>query len=99
MGFRFRRSIKILPSIRVNLGKRSASVSIGGRGAHVTLRRGHKARATVGIPGTGISYSEGGGLARPARPGQTSPGVNWIGWLLAAVVLAVIVGLVLHNSP
>jgi hypothetical protein len=47
MGFRFRRSIKILPDIRINLAKRSASLSLGGRGAHVTMRPGHKVQATI----------------------------------------------------
>jgi hypothetical protein len=47
MGFRFRRSIKIFPDICINLGKRSTSVSVGGRGAHVTMPPGHKVRATV----------------------------------------------------
>jgi hypothetical protein len=55
MGFRFRRSIRILPGIRLNLGKRPTSVSLGVRGAHVTMRPGHKVRATVGVPGTGLS--------------------------------------------
>ena len=35
--FRFRRSVRILPAVRLNFGKRSASVSIGVRSAHVTL--------------------------------------------------------------
>jgi hypothetical protein len=61
MGFRFRRSIRILPGIRLNLGKRSTSVSLGVRGAHVTIRRGHTPRSTVGVPGTGLSYTQGGG--------------------------------------
>ena len=57
MGFRFRRSIRILPGIRLNVGKRGASVSMGVRGAHVTL--GPKgARTTLGVPGTGLSYTK-----------------------------------------
>lgn len=102
MGFRFRRSIRILPGIRVNLGRRSASLSIGGRGAHVTLRPGHKARATVGLPGTGLSYSQGGQVEHRRAPGgQAQPprDASGFGWLLAAVVLAIIIGLVLHNCP
>jgi hypothetical protein len=56
MGFRFRRSIKILPGIRLNVSKSGVSTSIGTRGATVNIsKRG--TRATVGIPGTGISYS------------------------------------------
>jgi hypothetical protein len=66
MGFRFRRSIRVLPGVRLNLNKRSTSVSIGGRGAHVTVRPGHKARATVGIPGTGLSVSATASVMREA---------------------------------
>lgn len=55
MGFRFGRSIKIAPGIRVNFGKRGASVSVGPRGAIMTFSsRG--THANVSIPGTGLSY-------------------------------------------
>jgi hypothetical protein len=57
MGFRFRRSFKVVPGIRINLGKRGVSVSAGVRGAHVTLGP-TGTRTTVGIPGTGISYTK-----------------------------------------
>ena len=55
--FRFRRSVRILPGIRINLGKRSASVSVGVRGAHVTFGGPRGTRTTVGLPGTGLSYT------------------------------------------
>jgi hypothetical protein len=100
MGFRFRRSIKILPGIRINLGKRSASVSLGGRGAHVTLRPGHKLRATVGLPGTGLSYTEGGNVEHPRAPGiNVAPARDTTrrNWLLAALGLTVILCIVLNN--
>ena len=48
MGFRFRRSIKILPGIRLNFGKRGVSTSIGVRGAHVTFGK-TGTRTTVGL--------------------------------------------------
>jgi hypothetical protein len=54
--FRFRRSFKILPGIRWNFGKRSSSVSLGGRGFHYTIGP-HGNRTTVGLPGTGLSYT------------------------------------------
>ena len=57
MGLRFRRSLRIAPGLRLNLGKQGASVSVGGRGAGVTLGR-NRIRTTVGIPGTGLSYSK-----------------------------------------
>jgi hypothetical protein len=57
MGLRFRRSIKLVPGIRLNLSKSGVSASIGRRGATINISdKGTK--ATVGIPGTGISYSE-----------------------------------------
>ncbi len=57
MGFRFRRSIRLLPGLRLNLGKRGVSVSAGVRGAHVTIGK-DGTRTTVGIPGTGVSYTD-----------------------------------------
>lgn len=56
MGWRFRRSIKLVPGVRLNVGKHGfTSVSIGGRGATVNVgKRG--VTTTVGIPGTGLSY-------------------------------------------
>ena len=54
MGFRFRKSIKIIPGVRLNLSKSGISTSLGGKGATVNI--GKRSRATIGIPGTGISY-------------------------------------------
>lgn len=57
MGFRFRKSVKLMPGVRLNLSKSGISTSIGGRGATVNIsKRG--TRTTVGIPGTGLSYSK-----------------------------------------
>jgi uncharacterized protein DUF4236 len=52
MGWRFRRSVKILPGIRLNLSRSGISTSVGVRGAHVTVGHG-KVRTTVGLPGSG----------------------------------------------
>jgi Protein of unknown function (DUF4236) len=56
MGLRFRRSIRLFPGLRINLGKKGASLSLGGRGATVNLSA-KGTRTTVGLPGTGLSYS------------------------------------------
>jgi Protein of unknown function (DUF4236) len=57
MGLRFRRSIRIMPGVRVNLGLRGTSLSIGRRG--MTYNIGPKgSRVTVGLPGTGLSYTQ-----------------------------------------
>jgi hypothetical protein len=56
MGFRFRKSVKILPGVRLNLSKSGLSTSIGGPGATVNLG-GKGTRHTVGLPGSGLSFS------------------------------------------
>lgn len=57
MGVRFRKSIKIAPGVRLNLGKKSAGVSIGGKYGGVSFNSKTGARARVSAPGTGFSYS------------------------------------------
>lgn len=56
MGFRFRKSVKVAPGVRLNLSKSGVSTSIGGKGATVNLSS-KGTRTTVGVPGTGISHS------------------------------------------
>ena len=70
MGFRYRKSFRIVPGIRINLSKRGfSSVSIGGRGATVNFGR-TGIRQTIGVPGTGVSYSW---QSRYSRPKQLLP--------------------------
>jgi hypothetical protein len=102
MGFRFRRSIKILPGIRLNFGKRGISTSIGVRGAHLTFGK-TGTRTTVGLPGSGLSYTH---LEKPHReapvltatespfdpsvpPGAPQRGVLWMGLIVIAIVVAI----------
>jgi hypothetical protein len=55
MAMRFRRTLKIMPGVRLNVSKGGLSVSTGVRGASVTLgKRGVYANA--GLPGSGLSY-------------------------------------------
>jgi hypothetical protein len=57
MGLRFHKSLKLIPGVRLNLSKGMPSVSVGGKG--LTFNIGKKgAKTTVGLPGTGLSYSE-----------------------------------------
>ncbi|MCI7713098.1 MAG: DUF4236 domain-containing protein [Clostridiales bacterium] len=57
MGMRFRKSIKIAPGVRVNVGKKSAGISVGGKYGGVSVNSKTGARARVSAPGTGLSYS------------------------------------------
>lgn len=56
MGFRFRKSFKVAPGVKLNIGKKGVSTTIGTKGAKITVGS-NGTRATVGIPGTGISYT------------------------------------------
>ena len=82
MCFRFRRSARLGP-LRFNFSKGGlSSISVGGRGAsfNIPVARSGGARSTVGLPGTGLSWTaehehEPGPAAglpnsRRLRPGQ-----------------------------
>ncbi len=59
MPFRFRRTARLGP-LRFNFGKIGlSSISLGGRGAsfNIPVARSGAARTTVGLPGTGLSWS------------------------------------------
>ncbi|MBQ6523696.1 MAG: DUF4236 domain-containing protein [Atopobiaceae bacterium] len=61
MGLRFRRSVKIMPGVKVNLSASGTSLTVGPKGFTTTIGKGGRYR-NVGIPGTGISarYKVGG---------------------------------------
>ena len=60
MGFRFRRRTRLFPGVNLNWSKNGlSSISLGGPGAsiNVPVAREGSTRSTVGLPGTGLSYS------------------------------------------
>jgi hypothetical protein len=63
MPFRFRRSIKVAPGIRLNVGKSGiSSTTIG----HTNLRRGYTPRTTIRLF-PGLSWFFGGKKKGPRR--------------------------------
>ena len=77
MGFRFRRSSRLGP-VRLNFGRNGlSSISLGGRGAslNIPVNRQGGTRTTVGLPGTGLSWSweQPGAAGRPAQPAEGLP--------------------------
>ncbi len=84
MGLRFTRRVSIIPGLRINLSKSGASLSIGHRGAWYTVSpRGR--RATVGLPGTGLFWTERYPPAAPPHAGHR---------LLALAALVIVAGLI-----
>ena len=85
MGFRFQRRIRILPGFRLNVSKTGVSGSVGRRGAWFTFGpRG--TRETIGIPGSGLSYTE------QQRRGVVGPGVIVLVALMMVLVAIVTFG-------
>ena len=95
--FRVRRTIKLAPGIR---GRSGVSTSVGPHGATVNVGGKRGPRATVGVPGTGVSYTEQ--LGKPEHqlsPGEVpkSSGSGWraLGWIVAIMVIVSLVRFVL----
>jgi len=93
MSFRFHRTVRLFPGLRLNVSKSGVSASIGTRGAWLTFGR-KGTRTTVGLPGTGISYTQ----TTPAHehqdvgapPGRASG--RWLVVLLVLLAIAAVVG-------
>ncbi|MGI0490008.1 DUF4236 domain-containing protein [Pantanalinema rosaneae CENA516] len=86
MAFRFRRSMKIMPGVRLNLSKRGASVSLGPKGMKHTIGPGGR-RTTVGVPGSGFSHPTI--HRRKQKPSAGAPTI-WGFFLLLFLVLALL---------
>ncbi len=55
MAFRFRRSVRLAPGVRLNFSKSGVSLSAGPRGASMTFS-GRGTYSNLGLPGTGVSF-------------------------------------------
>ena len=67
MGLRFRKSVKIAPGVKLNIGSKSVGVSAGVKGAHVSVNSSGRKTATISAPGTGLSYSVNLGKKKSSR--------------------------------
>ena len=100
MGFRFRKSFKVLPGVRINVSKKGiSSVSLGGKG--MTVNRNKKGtRITTGISGTGLSYSHYiAGNTKPSTAQHSdqapTPRSNHSSSMLKGVAIGVFIMLIL----
>lgn len=96
MGFRFRKSVKILPGVKVNISKKGvSSVSVGKRGANVNIGK-NGTHANIGLKGTGLSYRAkiaDGVTEKEAQGGCASFLKNCIKMLLLGIL-----GLILYAA-
>ena len=72
MGWRFRKSFRVIPGVCLNLSRSGLSASIGG--APFTVNIGPRGvMNTLSIPGTGISYRGHVGVPQPSHAEQPAP--------------------------
>lgn len=95
MAFTFRKRIKLLPGVHLNVGKKGLSVSAGVRGLRVT-RGGGRTTMSAGLPGTGIGVRRSVADVRtearaspdapPAAPSKAATATAWLLGLTLRVI-------------
>ena len=84
MGLRFSRRVSIILGLRLNASKSGLSLSIGHRGLWYTVGpRGR--RVTLGIPGTGLYWTE---RVPPARAPHAGHQASFVLGVLGLLLLA-----------
>jgi len=90
MPLRYRRTVRLVPGLRLNFARQGASLSGGSRGFTRNFsRRG--VRTTVSAPGTGVSFNWMSGSRRNRRRGSVVGG-------LALLVVAIAAARVLFGG-
>jgi len=78
MSLRFRRSMKLLPGVRLNFNKDSVGMSFGVPGARYTINSKGRQTVSTGIPGTGLYNVETISSGRSSRTRRESDeGDTW----------------------
>lgn len=72
MGFQARKSFKLMPGVRMTVTPRGISTSLGVKGARVSVHSSGRVTRTVGIPGTGVRYTETVRSGRAASQGRST---------------------------
>lgn len=68
MGFRFRKRVRVLPGVYLNIGRNGVSTTIGPRGASLNIGK-QGVFLNTGIPGTGIYRRDRLFGGKPGQPG------------------------------
>src|ERR1019366_8305551 len=99
MALRFRRRVKLLPGVHVNISRSGISTSVGVRGASLTFgKRG--TYANTGLPGTGISWRSRvgnhapatGDVPFPSQPIQGNPKTHHLHWRTIILFFVAMIG-------
>ena len=100
MSLRFRKSIKLFPGAKINIGKTGIGVSTGIKGAHIGINK-RGVYTGLGIPGTGISTQQyigkGKPIVLPATPKNNHLFLKtlffpiWFGFLITLYIFKIII--------
>lgn len=103
MGLNFHKSVKVNDNTKVNLNKKSASVTVGTKGVHHTVSTSGRHTTTVGIPGTGLSYTmssggKSGSKSKKRSSSKSGVNVKVVISAICSVIAAIIIifGLLKH---
>ena len=77
MSWRFRRRVALIPGLRLNLSRSGASLSIGHRGGWLTSGPHGRRRVTVGLPGSGLYWTESIAPGSPGAAISTASRSSW----------------------
>ena len=97
MPIRFYRRVSIFPGLRLNLSKKNASLSIGGRGIHYTIGTSGE-RTTIGIPGSGLSWTQQKQLTSVQRAARIQSCVKLFSAIVAFAIVLWAISLLIPNS-
>ncbi len=94
MALRFRKSKKVAPGTKVNIGKKSAGVSFGNCAGGISFNSKRGVRARFSIPGTGVSFSKKvGGKSRKSKVKSKGGGSSISSAIIAVLILAALIPL------
>ena len=57
MGLQFRKSLTICKGVKLNITKTGVGVTLGTKGCHYSINSSGRTTSTIGIPGTGLYYT------------------------------------------
>lgn len=72
MGLRFRKSINLGGGVRLNFNKKSTGISFGTKGARYSINSNGRKTVSVGIPGTGLYWTQSKGGNSKGSKGNKS---------------------------
>jgi Holliday junction resolvasome RuvABC ATP-dependent DNA helicase subunit len=72
VGFRFRRTMRIAPGVRLNMTHRGVGLRFGPRGLGLSVNSQGQGTVSAGLPGTGMHWRETFDAGRPLSTGPNS---------------------------